>query len=288
MFSTGFSWPKLHEALRLIFKLDYSEQYERSQAVLSRLTDARHLFFESDAIGTKAILDFSNPFKDLYLFNQSGPIEWGRQSVLPNGEVSLLTDGHGQYSSESKFNLDGDLPLLAYPVLHRGACPCAISRAGAPCSRAAEDARACSTMPTRFVSSERHEHVFWSLARIGRSRAVVRVRAGTIVELTSPNRCDPSIRMLSKLMEEDENYRKVHEIGFGLNDGFLFQGNFLPNEMRAGVHFGLGLTPFTEFHLDFVCSSLSLVVETNEDQRIPLFEHTFMNSRSSWASRCET
>jgi len=71
---------------------------------------------------------------------------------------------------------------------------------------------------------------------------------------------------LSAMFEEDDNYRKIHEIGFGLNpDIYSFKGDkFLPNEMRRGVHFGLGLTPFTELHLDLACDNVAVIIDSGK------------------------
>ena len=94
---------------------------------------------------------------------------------------------------------------------------------------------------------------------------VATVNAGAIVSLVSVSANQGFRQALETLFEDDPRYTKIHELGLGLNPIVAFYpGNFLPNEMRQGVHFGLGLTPFTRFHIDLVCDQILVTAETNE------------------------
>lgn len=272
LFSTGFSWRKLREALRLIYAIDYEAQYRASQTLLDALAGAARIVFASEAHGTRAVLELDDPAREIFFFNQSGPLHWGRQSVLPGGEVSLLTNLHGQFSGTAKFALNGELPLVGFPVLHRGQCPCRISRAGHPCPDAAEQA-GCATGEPRYVPDWRQEQVFRSLLGMEKSGAIAVVEQGVIREIRQAGPDDSFPRALRRFCEQDAHYWKIHELGFGLNASrrFFLRENFLPNEMRAGVHIGLGLTPYTDFHLDLVCPSIAIFAEAaGRPRRLPL------------------
>jgi len=99
--------------------------------------------------------------------------------------------------------------------------------------------------------------------------AVLRVQGGVIQDIRPVGPDNAFVRALRGMLDDDPNYAKVHELGFGLNpcEGFFLYDNFLPNEMKLGVHFGLGLTPFTEFHLDLACTSIAVYAESGNQQK---------------------
>lgn len=272
LYSTGASLHKLRRAIKLLEALDYQGQYAQSRSIIKTLGSADRLVLESREFGTVATLSLWDGPDRIHFFNQSGPLGWGHQSVLPNGEISLLADGHGSFSSTSRFALDGDLVILGLPVVHRGSCPCQIARAGR-CTEASD----CG-LDERHVPRSRLDAVFSDLAELATSGLLLRVRAGVIEDLRPLGRRARGdargLRRLTQLLADNENYRKVHELGIGLNPwaGFPREGNFLPNEMLRGPHFGLGLTPFTEFHVDLTSPKLDLRVESNSGpgRRLPL------------------
>jgi hypothetical protein len=51
-----------------------------------------------------------------------------------------------------------------------------------------------------------------------------------------------------------------------LVDRCLVGENFLPNEMRRGIHFGLGLTPYTDFHVDLTTSLVDVWGVMSEEE----------------------
>lgn len=102
--------------------------------------------------------------------------------------------------------------------------------------------------------------MFSGLREMASHPAQATVSHGVVEELVPLGPRTNFVKQLDHLLRTDENYRKIHEIGFGLNPsrGFFLNENFLPNEMRLGVHFGLGLTPYTDFHLDLVCVPIAV------------------------------
>jgi len=122
--------------------------------------------------------------------------------------------------------------------------------------------------PEAYVSAELQEQVYRNLVDIERCAVIVRVAGGVIEDIRCTSNESRFAVQLNGLIESDDNYRKIHEIGFGLNpnDGFFLDENFLPNEMQLGVHFGLGLTPYTKFHLDIACSAVSAISDMGNEQ----------------------
>jgi hypothetical protein len=91
------------------------------------------------------------------------------------------------------------------------------------------------------------------------SDAVLCIQDGVITAIEGKS-TDPGRRALAQLLEMDSRYSKVHEIGIGINRSRRFRrsDNFMPNEMRRGLHIGLGLTPYTDFHIDIACSDVQV------------------------------
>ena len=253
LFSTGYSFEKLRKSLELIFQADYKAQNEKSQQVLELLENADEIMLKSNS-SIIARLDLLYPNR-VYFFNQSGYMDWGQQSVLPGGEVSLLTDSHGQYSAESKFSFNGYLDLKGIPVVHYGTCPCSIARY---CSRFKKsDSNKKTISQNNQLSSirEKQTSIFLRLSDLYYNPVRIKIDSGVITDLAPVGKKSEAFFQLLELFEEDGNYKKIHEFGIGLNNNYVLlpNDNFLPNEMIEGIHLGLGLTPFTEFHIDLVC-----------------------------------
>jgi len=72
------------------------------------------------------------------------------------------------------------------------------------------------------------------------------------------------VEMLEHMFAVDSRYRIVWEIGHALNVSLdILPGNHAMNEVYGGVegclHWGLGLTPFTQYHLDIISPYTSVI-----------------------------
>lgn len=269
LFSTGFSVAKLDKALRIIKQQAYGKESARAGELINRLLGANRVIVKFRRPRTEAVLEFHNGASPVFFFNQTGRIEWGHQSVLPNGEVSLLTNSHGCYSEQSVFKLDGAILFDGYPVLHRGLCPCRTFRpfpaafetraAGVPTG----GSDACVSLRNNYVPIRNLRSTFKGLSGLDREPIVAKVKKGIIQSVHPLTRRSQFAAKFEALLAADMRYRKVHEFAFGLSSTreVFVRENFLPNEMRLGVHFGLGLTPYTQFHLDLVCPRVSVFIE---------------------------
>ena len=75
---------------------------------------------------------------------------------------------------------------------------------------------------------------------------------------------------LEALFRIDSRYRKVWELGFAINTRHeLLPGNTAMNETFGGtagtLHFGLGLTPYTQYHLDIICPLTRVLSDRDEE-----------------------
>jgi hypothetical protein len=246
LYSTQPSFGKLKGMLELLQSLDYTTQDAASDQLVRALDGTNRLELRDERFAAKAWLDVWSGPNQLHFFKQAGPLPWGGQCVLPSGEVSLLTDPHGAFSTERTFALSGTLVLDGTPIVHRGMCPCQISRAR-QCPAAGGERSGVQTCPAE------HSELFARLATLRHSPVEVSLTGGEIDGLRCLGPDTTASHCLTELFERDASYRKVHEIGFGLNSPKTGAAgeNYLPNEMVKGMHFGLGLTPFTAFHLDF-------------------------------------
>ena len=242
-FSGSFSISSLTQCLEIIKKTDYSHELELEEALLDHLDGAQRIIFRSGKYNTNAIFEHQEAE---HWFSLHGPIGYGQQSVLPTGELSALTDESGGYSFYSRFNINGELVLKGLPVVHRG---------------------------NKEITSDDTEKTFAVMSRMYDYPVVAKVKNGVIEDIYSPTPGEnPFLKAMNKLFEDDERYRKIHEIGLGTNvlcAPFVLD-NFFPNERYPGVHFGLGLGGYTSYHHDLVCSDTDILFEMEDGETVNL------------------
>ena len=259
MYSTGFTFEKLSKALNIIYEIEYDSIYSKSIKIINEIQNSDEIEFINNEYGTSATLDLCAPFQRLYYFNQTGNIDWGQQTVLPNGEFSILTDYHGEYSYNSKFVLNGELLINGFPILHKGSCPCTSFQKPINCHN-----EECEVVTRSKITDLAQNFVFKRLSDIYHNKYIFHLKNGIVSEITPINEKDEFFYQIQELMNVDFQYQKIHEIGFGLLDrNYFFPENFLPNELLKGVHFGLGLTPYTDYHIDLACSALDISIKKN-------------------------
>lgn len=230
--------------LDIVLRTDYSEQREIEQRLLSLLSGAENIRLRTPVRGTDAVLRHRST---RHWFSLHGPLGWGDQTVLPTGELSVLTDPSGEFT-EARFPLDGEIVLSGLPIVHRSA---------------------------QEVPLAECEALFNSLASIWRHPIVARVENGVITDLgRGVSGENAALDAFRRLFAADERYRKIHEIGLGTNPVCrpLRQSNFFANERFPGVHFGLGLGGYTSFHIDLVCTEVKVDFEMASGALVDAFE----------------
>ena len=242
--SAPTSWEAVEHFVRAGEGTDPAEQEAVSDRFFELVEAADRLAFVDERHGAR--LEFDHLQDHYHWFEQLGPVPWGAQQVFPAGEISCFLvpppDSLRNYSYDS-LDVTGSLVLEGCPILHTG-----------PPSYLPED------------QARLHE----SLATLGEGGVRAEVEKGVVQRLEPlAESARPAARTLETLFLVDSRYRKIFEIGFSVNrEVTLFPGNVAMNEVHGGphgtVHFGLGMLPHTQYHLDVICPGTSLVTDRGE------------------------
>jgi hypothetical protein len=197
------------------------------------IVDTRH--------GTRAVFEHLN---DAYVWNQqAGPVEWGEQQIVPSGEISVLPIDIVRFDASLRLAVNGEIALHGQAVLHSGTTP---------------------------YLREDQSRIYNRLARLRDHAAIATVEDGMVTRLdaTHPD-AEPAVSMLESMFDVDSRYRILWEIGFAINTALeMLPGNFAMNEVHGGtngaLHWGFGLTPFTQYHLDITCFNTQVFGANNE------------------------
>jgi hypothetical protein len=236
-FSNPFSSSMLESYLRVATSTIYKRELAIENQLLSNLDTGRRVLFRSPEHGTEAV--FEHHLTE-HWFSLHGPLDYGQQTVLPTGELAVLTDKSGEFTMDSPFALTGALVIKGQPILHRGS----------------DDASPSDTSET-----------FAALANMQQHAVIAHVEGGVIEELSSPVTGDnPLMRVLEALIEREPRYRKIHEVGFGTNAACarMTANNFFGNERWPGLHCGLGLGGYTPFHIDLALTEVDVFIESTD------------------------
>ncbi|OAB55234.1 hypothetical protein AY600_14145 [Phormidium willei BDU 130791] len=191
---------------------------------------SEQLEFVDERYGTRAVFRHLN---DDYEWNQqAGPVGWGEQQIAPSGELSAVPGSIMEFDPSLVLDIEGELALQGVLAIHSGA-------------------------PSYLEEDRKRLHQ--SLATIRDHAVIAKVRGGKIVELTASDpACAPAARTLEAMIELDSRYATLWECGFGINTELsLLEGNIGMNEPYGGAHgcshWGVGLTPFTQYALIILC-----------------------------------
>ncbi len=202
----------------------------------------QQLYFIDDTYQTTA--SFNHTSDALQWHQQAGMLDWGQQQLFPSGEISTLPLDVYDMDIQSAFELNGQITFHGYPILHSG-------------------------KPSYLPQDQ--QRIFEKLALLADYPLIADLKNGIITHLTAPDKqATPVIEMLEAMFILDSRYKTIIEIGFSLNHWLtLFQGNSAMNEVYAAnkggtIHWGLGLTPFTQYHLDILCPNTNVVNAKNE------------------------
>jgi hypothetical protein len=183
-------------------------------------------------------------FNDKYeWYEQGGPLEWGQQQIVPSGELSVLPLSHGTFSAECRLQIDGKVVFRGQPILHSG---------------------------KQLCLRDEQARIYSQLSPLENYPVIATIKNGLITNLeTSDEAAKPAQAMLEKLFADDPHYQYIWEVGFGINTALdLWQGNTAMNEVYGGnngvLHWGFGLTPFTQYHLDIICPDSIVMTDTRK------------------------
>ena len=214
------------------------------QQFYQKVESASELVFADRRYSCRATLKL--PKAGARWHQQAGPLDWGEQQLFPAGEISTLPINVFGMDIQSRFDLNGDIVLHGPVILHSGKAS---------------------------FSFEDRNRIFGRLSALTHTSIQARLEKGVVVKMEPHSkRAKEAVQMLEALFEVDSRYRVICEIGFGLNHWVKpYPGNAAMNEVHAAyqegtLHWGLGITPFTQYHLDVLCPWTAVLDE--EGQRI--------------------
>ncbi|EPF81579.1 hypothetical protein [Acinetobacter rudis] len=238
--STPTDISSINHFLRVIENTDPNEQQKFADRFFYIGENSEYLEFIDPIHHTFAKFDHLN---ESYLWSeQAGHLGYGEQQLAPAGEISVLPLRIQEFDESLRLNFNGTIALKGTPVLHNGT--------------------------PSFLRSDQ-KRLFLGLSEIKNHPIIAKVEHGTIVEISDPTgKCPNAYRILMSMFEVDSRYKILWEIGFGVNtSNKILEGNHAMNETfgntNGAIHFGLGLTPYTQYHLDIICPNT--VVKNNKD-----------------------
>lgn len=218
---------------------------DAQQAFADRFFDvggeADYLRIVDPVNGTEARFDHQD--ESYFWSEQAGPIEEGQQQLAPPGEISVLPIHIKDFSAELKLAVNGTIAFQGYPILHNGT----------PSFTRADQMR-----------------LYRKLSTMENAAIIATVSNGEIEKIETPSKAaQDAADVLDAMFELDSRYRKVWELGFAINTTLtMYPGNTAMNETFGGIggtlHFGLGLTPYTQYHLDIICPNTRVLTSDGQ------------------------
>ncbi|MEU9236957.1 hypothetical protein [Streptomyces subrutilus] len=244
-FSAPFSVETLRNNIRVVTDVDYERELGIEEEFLTLLDQADDMLFLGREFGTEAV--FQHQLSE-HWFSLHGPLLPGQQVVLPTGELSSLVNASGEFELHTHFKLDGEITLQGAPIVHRG---------------------------EHATSLAETEQVYRDLVSMADQPAIISLVEGriTAVRPAVAGRAEFATN-LEKLLAEDDRYAKLHEIGFGTNTSCspLQPSNYFANERHPGVHLGLGLGTFTQYHIDLMSTAIDVLMRGVDGKDVALFQ----------------
>jgi len=237
--STPTTLPLIAHFLDVMERTSPVDQDHFSDTFFELLEGSEEMTYADEKRGTRAVLKHLEP--NLVWNQQAGALGWGEQQIVPAGEISVLPIDITEFEENLRLPLNGEIVLRGYPILHNGA----------PSFSRADQAR-----------------IYRHLSVLQDNAVVCRVEDGVIQDIRADTPGAASaVDMLNAMFEVDSRYRIVWEIGHALNTSLeLVVGNHAMNEVYGAtegcLHWGLGLTPYTQFHLDIISPDTTVYTDS--------------------------
>lgn len=239
--STPTTMETIQHFVGVMERTSAAEQDAFSETFFELAETTDHLVYVDEKHGTRATLDHLR--EDLVWNQQAGSLDWGDQQLVPAGEISVLPIGIMEFDEKLNLPLDGDIAFRGYPILHGG------------------------EMSFTREDQARIQRAFQPLQHYA---IVAHVEHG---RMTSLRPFEPEaaglVRMLESMFEVDSRYELVWEIGHAMNTSLdILGGNHAMNETYGSthgcLHFGLGITPYTQYHLDIIAPDMTVYTESGQ------------------------
>jgi len=216
--------------LRIIEQTDLARLEDLAERFIRDAESSDYMEIVDEAAGTYARFDHMR--EDYSWSQQAGALTWGEQQIAPMGEISVLPIFIRDFDAQRRLAVNGEICFRGYPILHSGG--------------------------PSFLRSDQ-QRIYAKLAPMQSYPLIASVTDGYVTRVQPTcAAATPVAEMFEALFAVDSRYRIIWEIGFAINIFLdILPGNHAMNEVYGGtqgcVHWGLGLTPYTQYHLDLIC-----------------------------------
>lgn len=239
--STPTTLETIRHFLKVVERTSPEEQDRFAERFFSLVEDTDALRIVNNEVGTELVFQHFSDDVEYEWNQQGGSLDWGEQQILPSGEISVLPIEIHNFGEDLRLALEGEMTFHGHPILHNG---------------------------TPSFSRQDQARIHGELEVMRGNPLVATVKDGHITEIRAmgPGGARAQ-RMLESMMDVDSRYRKIWEIGFAHNTSLdLLAGNHAMNEVYGGqqgcLHWGLGLTPYTQYHLDVISPGTQVLTDT--------------------------
>lgn len=216
-------------------------QEEKANHFFQLAEKAEYLEFIDEKNKTSAIFKHMH---DDYVWNeQGGFLNYSGQQLAPAGEISVCNLPVQEFDENLRLDFNGTLSFHGYPIVHSG------------------------TLSFSYADQKR---IYDLLANVIEHPIIAYIKNGEIQNLTANTKeGEAACKILQSMFDVDSRYRILLEIGFGINtNSKIIPGNHAMNETFGGSngvpHFGIGLIPFTQYHVDILCPNLKVITNKGE------------------------
>lgn len=245
----------------IIVKTDPQSQETKAQHFFSTAEQADYLKFVDYHNKTSSIFKHMN---DDYVWNeQGGFLNYGDQQLAPAGEINVFNLPVQEFDEDLRLDFNGTLAFHGFPIVH----------SGTPSFKKADQLR-----------------IYNALKNLVDHPIIADVQDGEIHNLTANSKeGEIAVNILQSLFNVDSRYRILLEIGFGINTSSqIIPGNHAMNETYGGdngvAHFGLGIIPYTQYHIDIICPNLKVI--TNKGELLIGYDESASNIKRKKVSGC--
>ena len=231
------NWSMVRSFLEVLCKTDVESQIRLAEYFFELIDKNNTISFQDNNYGTAAYLEMVPPCQLNELYGYAGDQQI---QVSPTGEVAISSDE--PFSIFPKpLPLNGKICLQSYPLVSSHGCE-------------------------PFMQVKNQQRLHRCLVSLISNPVIVTFKNGKIIELApAENTTDLSgLRVLSSLMEIDQRYATLVEIGIGLNTQFKIRpvncGLIeVYGHRNYCVHYGFG-NASTDYHLDLISPNTKIVI----------------------------
>ena len=234
--STPADVPVIEHFLRIIERTDPAQLETFAQRFITAIESCDYMEIVDEVVGTRARFDHID---ESYSWSQqAGPLTWGEQQIAPMGEISVLPIFIRDFDAQRRLAINGEICFRGHPILHSGT--------------------------PSFLRSDQ-QRIYSKLAPLQQHPVIASVADGFITDVRPVGSgAKPVVEMFEAMFAVDSRFRIIWEIGFAINTFMeILPGNHAMNEVYGGthgcLHWGLGLTPYTQYHLDMICPDTHVI-----------------------------